>query len=171
MKEIWKDIANYEGYYQVSNLGNVKSLSREVLNCGRAKRKITKEIILKQTIVSNKYYYISLNKKGVSKTYSVHRLVANAFLKKDRNRNYVNHINEIKTDNRDKNLEWTTHTENIRHSLLKPVIQKTKEGVIVKVWDCAKDAKIIGGFNNSLISRCCKGFITTHLGYKWEYKI
>jgi len=171
MKEVFKDITNYEGLYQVSNLGNIKSLSREIFNCGRAKRKITKEILLKQSIVSLKYYYVSLNNKGVSKTFSVHRLVANAFLKKDIKKNYVNHINEIKTDNRVENLEWTTHKENIRHSLLKPIIQKTTEDVVIKIWDCAKDAKTKGGFNNALISRCCKGFIKTHLGYKWEYKI
>ena len=93
MKEIWKDIKNYEGHYQVSNLSRVKSI------------KFGKEIILKQNIRGG-YYYVRLYKNGIVKNYFVHRLVAEAFIPNPNNYPCVNHKDENKLNNIIENLEW-----------------------------------------------------------------
>lgn len=107
--EVWKDILNYEGIYQVSSLGRIKSL------------KFEKEKVLKQSMYKDKYYTCALCLKCKSKTYKVHKLVAVAFL------NHVpcgmklvvNHINFIRTDNRVENLEIITTRENANQKHLK----------------------------------------------------
>lgn len=99
MKEIWKDIKDYEGHYQVSNLSRVKSI------------KFGKEIIMKQNIKRG-YYYVGLLKNGKQKNYLVHRLVAEAFLDNPNNYPCVNHKDEDKLNNNVDNLEWCTASYN-----------------------------------------------------------
>ena len=113
-KEIWKDIQGYEGHYQISNIGRVKSLARKKNHIkGFA---ITKEIILKQQKNFDGYYNLSLKLNCCRKNYSIHRLVAIHFISNLDNKKEVNHINGIKQDNRVENLEWCTRRENIIHS-------------------------------------------------------
>ena len=109
--EIWKDIEGFEGYYQISNFGRVKSLSRIVID---SKRNI-KEKILKVRIT--KYGYINITISFNRKQYSfiIHRLVAHYFIDNPKNKREVNHINSIKLNNSDKNLEWTSSLENECH--------------------------------------------------------
>ena len=112
-EEIWKDIPNYEGRYQVSNLGRVQSLSRKICNTKRCY--ISKEIILKQFINMHGYVCYKLCNGVAQKTFSVHKLVAMAFLNHipdGTNKIVVDHINDIKTDNRLKNLQLITNREN-----------------------------------------------------------
>lgn len=112
-EEIWKDVPNYEGLYQVSNLGNVKSLQRYVI-CNGGNR-FKKEIILKPGKDNYGYYIVSLHKKCISRTFSIHKLVAITFLnnKPDKtNKIVVDHINNIRTDNRIENLQLISHREN-----------------------------------------------------------
>lgn len=112
-KEIWKDIPGYEGLYQVSNLGRIKSMKRytKIPNAIR----IEKEKILKLG-KRNGYYVINLCKKNKRKSYQVHRLVAQAFIQNPKNKPYINHIDYDPTNNKVKNLEWCTQKENVEWS-------------------------------------------------------
>lgn len=114
-KEIWKNIENYEGLYQVSNLGRVKSLERKVK--GKAGYyKVIKEKILNPTLNNNGYHLVKLSKQSKCKGITVHRLVANAFIPNIDNKEQVNHIDGVKTNNRVSNLEWNTRSENMCHA-------------------------------------------------------
>lgn len=112
MEEIWKDIEGYEGCYQVSNLGRIKSLSRKVKVQNNHTR-TTKEKIISPIIQATGYSVICL---GQHNPKLIHRLVAIAFIPNFDNKRTVNHINGIKTDNRLENLEWATYSENMVHA-------------------------------------------------------
>ena len=116
MKEDWGDIEGYEGLYQVSSLGNVKSLDRKVVH---KDKKITRirERILKQGTTKKGYKIVYLSKECKKLTVSVHRLVALAFIPNPDNKATVNHKDTIKTNNIYTNLEWATNLENIEHSV------------------------------------------------------
>ena len=110
IQEIWKDIPNYEGYYQVSNLGNVKSLAR-FNNLGKR----VKERVLKNLVnTTNGYLVVNLSKIGLVKTKQIHQLVAEAFLNHSQkgHKLVVNHKNFNRQDNRLENLEIVTQREN-----------------------------------------------------------
>lgn len=115
MEEIWKDIEGYEGLYQVSNLGRVKSLSRVVVRSSTRKY-ISNEKLLKLCSDKAGYMIVCLSKEGTHQTLKVHRLVANAFIPNPNEKKEVNHINGIKWDNRLENLEWNTTSENQKHA-------------------------------------------------------
>lgn len=116
MKENWKDINDYEGQYQVSNFGNVKSLRRkDTFKSGRWKR----ERILKPNMTKWGYLKVGLCKKGTVSTKSIHKLVANTFVLNPRLLSEVNHKDGCKTNNRSDNLEWCTHAENQKHAIEK----------------------------------------------------
>jgi len=111
--EIWKDVPNYEGLYQVSNLGNVKSMPRmSSLSCKG--QRFIKERPMKQNIIRG-YFLVGLCKNGLKKHYSVHQLMAICFLDHTPNRHVivVDHINSIKTDNRLCNLQLITNRQNV----------------------------------------------------------
>lgn len=114
MDEIWKDIPGYEGLYQASSLGNIKSLAR-IEKRKDGTRNPIRERILKPSINPSGYYFLNVSKNGVRKNSRVHRLVGKAFLPPDTGLE-INHINGIKTDNRIENLEWVTHSENGKHA-------------------------------------------------------
>ncbi|MDR1339797.1 MAG: NUMOD4 motif-containing HNH endonuclease [Prevotellaceae bacterium] len=114
-QEIWKDIADYEGLYQVSSLGGVKRLPLSRIN------PLTKTFNKNGKILSyspnNKgYVVVHLFKNGIGRSHKVHRLVAKTFISNDENKAEVNHINGIKSDNRVANLEWVTRSENQKHA-------------------------------------------------------
>lgn len=165
-KEIWRDIEGYEGLYQVSSEGRVKSL------------KYGKEKILKGSKNSWGYLLVNLHKEGKQKHYYIHRLVAQAFISNPDNLPEVNHKNEIKTDNRVENLEWCTNQYNINYgthnkrmakTLSVPVLQFTKEGEFVCKWDSMIEVERELGFNSGNISNCCRGERKSVYGYKWRY--
>lgn len=117
MVEIWKDIDGFEGFYQVSNLGRVKSLAR-VVNDYRGTGKHNKECILKpkRKNVANSYLTVCFSKYGTITTHQIHTLVARAFLGNPEEGQEVNHKNGVKGDNRVENLEWVSRRENIMHA-------------------------------------------------------
>lgn len=117
MEEIWKDIPGYEGYYQVSNLGNVKSIGRVVQRSNFPLP--IKERILKATVNKKGYLVVNLQRGGNSKVCTIHRLVAEAFLEKDDTRSFVDHINTDKSDNNASNLRWVTAQENSNNPMTK----------------------------------------------------
>lgn len=114
MEEIWKDIENYEGFYQISNLGNIRSLDR-IRKSKHGTAKI-KGVNLKQSITNAGYKQVVLRKFNIPQNASVHRFVIIAFLGVNKFKREVNHINGIKTDNRIENLEWVTRSENGFHA-------------------------------------------------------
>lgn len=114
-KEIWKDIPGYEGLYQVSNLGRVKSLERVVRYKGR--HHTVAEKIKNGTPKENDYLVVSLYKNNVGKMRYIHRLVAEVFIPNPANKPTVNHINLDVFDNRVENLEWSTYAEQELHKI------------------------------------------------------
>jgi hypothetical protein len=120
MNEIWKDIVGYEGYYQVSNLGNVRSLPKVITqksNGGGFHEQRRQGKVLVPVKNSKGYYRVMLHMPGGFKRFFVHRLVAEYFIPNRDNKPVVNHIDSNPLNNHVSNLEWVTHKENSRHAV------------------------------------------------------
>ena len=177
--EEWRDIPEFEGLYQISNLGRIKSLER-IDALGRR----VKEKILKPLINQYGYYQVELYKNSIGKMYSVHRLVYEAFNGQIPEGLQVNHINEVKTDNRLSNLNLMTPKENtnwgtgierrskkqINGKKSKPVLQFTLDNILVKEYPSLIQVYRETGFSFRNISACCNGKRKTAHGFKWKYK-
>ena len=176
MEEIWKDIDGYEGSYQVSNLGGIKSF-----------KKSDKGRILKPGINPKGYLIATLSDNGQTREKKVHRLVAQSFIPNPENKSQVNHIDGNKLNNRVNNLEWCTCKENISHAwgsgLSKPseemkkynfiyskrIRQYDKKGNFIKEWESAvKAGKCLGIFQQGIVA-CLKGRTKTAGGFVWKY--
>jgi hypothetical protein len=124
MQEEWRPIKSYEGCYEVSNLGRVRSVTRKIertdpKNISKTRLFTYKGKLIPFWINEKGYLRLTLNKDGNKSNHLVHRLVANSFLDNIENKNQVNHKNGIKSDNRVDNLEWVTNLENRLHSYYK----------------------------------------------------
>lgn len=165
MKEIWKDI--FDGKYQISNLGNIRSL-----NYHREKR--IRE--LSKLKMPNGYETVKICINGKVKRYSLHRLVAEAFIPNSENKKQVNHINGIKNDNRVENLEWCTQSENQLHAVrnglqrTKPILQYDLQGNFIKEWESSSEAGRYVKRAPTNITACCNNRMKTARGYIWKYK-
>lgn len=188
-KELWKDVVGYEGRYQVSNMGRVKSLERKVWN-GRGYGTVSEKILKPR---KNKYGYLDvlLHRDGKAKRYRVNRLVASAFIPNPQGLPEVNHINEDKTDNSLENLAWVTHKENINHGTRterqaeklrgkkqteehvrkrsKPIMAIDKISGLIVEFSSSMEAERVLGINHSNITQCCKGRYKTVGGFQWFY--
>ena len=188
MEKYGKIFLGYEGLYQISNLGKIKSLKRKT-KYQKSERNV-KEIIKKTFIGKEGYERVELSKNGVNKKYGVHRIVAMSFINNPLNKETVNHINGIKTDNRVKNLEWATRSENELHAYKmnlakntkkqrdtirlwckenknEPIIQLSLQGEFIKEWKSATEVQEQLGINRKNISQCITGKNKTAGGYKW----
>ena len=167
MLEIWRNIKDYEGIYEVSNLGRIKSISRNGT--------IKENRILKPNKVMG-YSQVGLQKYGTRKYKKIHRLVAEAFIPNPENKKEVNHKDGNKTNNCVDNLEWVTTSENQLHSYyelknnIKSVIQLSLNNEIIKEWESIAKVEQELKISNADICKCCKGKRKTAGGYKWRYK-
>ena len=174
--QVWEDIPGYEGLYQVSNTGKVRSL-------GNNKSRKTK--ILKQNTTKNGYKRVGLWKNGKRKPYYVHRLVAQVFLPNPNNLPEVNHIDENKQNNVVWNLEWCDREYNLNYGTrierfsknnpnAKAVLMFDLNGDFIQRFDCINDAVRFLGKNKGAghISACAKGKPghESCYGYKWQYE-
>lgn len=186
-QELWLPIAGFEGYYEVSNFGNVKSLPRFG---GKHKT----PYLLAKHIDRYGYQYVPLKKAPVNKKIKVHRLVAIAFLPCKDHSLTINHIDGNKKNNHVSNLEWCTNKQNHVHAhkiglknmdhLItlsrtkklglnpnsKPVYQYDAKGVLIKKWGCALEAaQSFGAKSGGNIGAVCSGRTHFAYGYKWSF--
>ena len=143
--EVWKPIKDFEGYYEVSNKGRIKSSKRN--------------IILNQGNITKGYLGVSLAKDGVSYSKRVHKLVADAFIPNIENKPYINHINGNKKDNRVENLEWCTPKENSEHAKENKLVSKGKKKVYClednKIYDSIKQLAKDFNANEGQVKNAC----------------
>ena len=160
MIEVYKDIPGYESLYQVSNLGNVKSL------------KFGKEVILSPGMRNDGYLLVNLWKNGEKKGFLVHRLVAQAFIPNPFNYPVINHKDHNRQNNNVENLEWCTAQYNVEYSRAKPVGQYSlDDGKLIFTWKSLAELYRYSKYNPSCISKCCRGLLPSAYGYKWRYYI
>lgn len=190
-KEIWKPIKGYEELYEVSNLGNVRSLTT-IINCKGAKgidTHIRNGKVLSKAIGTTGYYIVVLSRNSKTKQVRIHRLVAEAFLDNPNNYPCVNHIDGNKLNNNVDNLEWCTHSHNNKEAYRlglkkstwggvinkdnpnsKPLLQFDLNGNFIREWESAAQVKRELGYCAENIRNCCKGRRPKANGYLWEYK-
>lgn len=181
MQEIWKDVKGYEGRYQVSNLGRIKSV-RAWRGNKHAKKYIEQETMVNGYVGNTGYVYVHLDGKNCT----LHRLIAKTFIDNPKNKPQVNHIDGNKLNNNVNNLEWCTNKENAVHArenglLLdrdnvcsikngKRIKQFDINGNYIRTWDSAKKAGITLNIDFSTIIKCCKGKRNKCGGYCWKYE-
>lgn len=172
MQEIWKDVNGYEGLYQVSNLGNIKSFKLST------KHHKLKEHLLKPLTRPNGYLSVTLYKEnGERHAFLIHRLVAEAFISNPNNLPFINHKDECKSNNNVENLEWCDVTYNNLYGTARirqietmsiPIKQFTLEKKLIAVYRSTKIACELTGFSYANIQSACRNHSLSQ-GYFWEY--
>jgi len=190
----WKPIKNYEGIYEISSKGEIRSLERKVRIKGGSYRIVKSKNI--KLINNGLYYVVGLSKNGTTKQHFLHRLLAQTFIPNPNNLKCINHINGNKLDNRLKNLEWCTYTHNNREAFRlglnkapkgkdskmfgkrgkevnssKIIYQYDINGNFIKKWFCQRDIQRELGFNEKCISNCAVGRQKTDYGYIWKQEL
>lgn len=176
--EIWKPILNYEGLYEISNLGRVKSLPKSWI-AGEGVLRSHNGKILKQSysnINRTGYLQVVLYKDSVKVKYKVHRLVALSFLgNPPQEDSQVDHINGIKTDNKVSNLRWVSRYENTMCNPNTPttpeksIAQYSLDNTLIKVYKSISEAVRFTGIDQASITRCCQGKFKHAKNYIWRY--
>lgn len=166
MTEIWMPVAGFDGLYEVSNYGRVKSLKRNTTRGGIMKSHVNKG-----------YEYVHLCKNGKHKNAKVHRLVAIAFIPNPEAKPEVNHKDENKLNNHATNLEWATPKENINHGtraarfaekIRKPIVQCDMDGRPIREWPSSVSVERELGYKSSNIRSVCCGNAKSAYGFKWK---
>jgi len=176
MEEVWKDIPNYEGMYQVSNLGNIKNVKKGKIKIPNKNK--------------NGYLYIDLWKDNKNKKMTIHRAVAMAFLSNDNDYTDINHKDGNKTNNIVDNLEWCNRSHNLKEAyrlgLRKPtramlgkkgklcpnskkIKQYDKLGNLIKIWNSTMDIERELNIIHNNVSSCCLGRLKTYKGFVWRF--
>lgn len=167
--EVWKDIEGFEGLYQVSNLGRVKSLDHEDMRGHHVKGKVL------AGRPNKGYLGVALYRDGNAKGYPVHRLVAKAFLDNPSNLPEVNHKDEDKTNNATSNLEWCTSRHNCNYGTRNERIGKSIYVVMNSghryFFSSAKKAVELLELKNGAVSRCLHGKLKHHRGFSFEWAV
>lgn len=198
MVETWKEIPGYEGLYEASDKGNVRSLPRKIRSYGKLKKVgdlSEKEIyhhnpskVLSQSESSDGYMRCILSINGKKKMARVHRLVAKAFVDNENNNPVVNHIDENKKNNTPENLEWVTVAQNNAYGTRMDRVYKSKgyldnveklkkkiskcdlKGNVIETYSSGVEAcQLNVGYKRSSISACLKGRMLTYKGFIWKY--
>lgn len=175
--EIWRDIEGFEGLYQVSNKGRVKSLARYHVRNDR---------IMKTSYDKDGYKRVCLRNNGIKIYKLIHRLVAKAFIPNPNNYPVINHKDENHSNNKVENLEWCTVEYNNNYgtrngNFRRKVYQYTIDGELIAVYEKMADAaKSIHGFISNIVNACNGGFfdktrnkwhkMEKYKGYKWSYE-
>ena len=187
--EVWKDIPRYEGLYQASNLGRIRSCARTIIRKNKIKQQF-KGKILSPEDNGNGYLRLILYKNKKKNSEYVHRLIASAFIENYYNCEQINHIDGNKQNNNINNLEWCTKSYNIKEAyrlglktapktmlgiksyknhLSKPVNQYDLQGNFIKRYDSFSAAARATGLNRTHIGECCNGKNRTYGGFIWKY--
>lgn len=187
---MWKDIPGWEGLYQISENGIIKSIFRKVKSSRWIPVRRVDEKILKPRYDKNGYLRVGLNSEGRQKMHPVHRLVGLTFIPNPENKPQINHINGVKDDNRVENLEWCTASENSIHAFKlglkvpscpgrgklgkdnvnsKQVTQYTIDMKVVAIYGSAMEAARVTGFGRSQICRVCRGVLRKTHGFVFKY--
>lgn len=182
MQEIWKNIKNLDGLYQISNYGNVRSINYN--HTGKSK--------LLKLFDNNGYKRVLIRYHKIAHRFLVHRLVAEAFIDNPYNKPVVNHKDGNKINNFVDNLEWVTCKGNTNHAIehnLRPLMNKTKRprgkdhvmskrilqydlnGNFIKEFSCGREINETFSYPVRCIQRCCRGERYTYKGYIWKYKL
>ena len=184
MSEVWKDIEGYEGKYEVSSYGRVRSLEHSISlrnQHGEYVRKLSERIIKQKRNRKDGYFNVTLCKRAEHSTAYVHRLVAQAFIPNPDNLPQINHKNEQRDDNRVDNLEWCTGTYNMYYNGRskriaiangKPVEQLSMDGHFIRTFPSIREAARSVNGDMKSIRMCCKKDTMTHYykGYRWKFK-
>lgn len=169
INEEWREVVGYEGWYQVSNLGNVRSVEREVNYKDTSYTSKRRSYILKAKIGQHGYKEVVLVQNGARRTCRVHRLVAQAFIPNPNNLPTVNHLDENKTNNIVDNLEWSSVRHNTLYSMKETSILKySASGELVGKYSHFTDAGESVDGNKHGVYKCCKGKLKTYKGFIWK---
>ena len=187
-EEIWKPIVDYEGYYEVSNLGRVRSVDRYVPRKNQSPQYFEGKI-LKPAINPAGYAWVRISNGRTVKMCRIHRLVAEAFIPNPNNYPIINHKDENKQNNSIDNLEWCTYSYNATYNnsmrarintrnknqsygCEKKVYQYSLSGELVKIWKSLADVTRNLHLSCGCIANCCRNMKYRHTayGYKWSYK-
>lgn len=169
-EETWKDIRGFEGHYQISDKGRIKSIIR--------KNRLS-ERILSPYMTKRGYLQVKLCIRGTTFPLSIHRAVAECFIPNPNNLPQINHKDENKKNNNVENLEWCTNTYNNMYGTVKErrtftcskgVLQKDLDEKVVGDFKSLNEAVKCTGYTKSSIAKCCRGESETYKGFIWKYK-